>query len=362
MRVAVLGIKKLPARAGADRVVERLLEHDTGKHEYTVYLQRDRNATLSCTSRRRYVYIPAFGGKHLRAASFFLLCSLHLLVRGSHDVVHVHNSDFGLVAPLLKLKRGVRIVGTFHGDPYTREKWGLFASMILRLSEILFVRTCDVLTSVAATKTVVGRVVHYIPNGVDLPAADAEDQAFDCWSLGLESGTYLLFACGRLDRTKGLHHLLSAYAKLPDPPPLLVIGDSSHDQRYAREIEAQAGRLAGVILLRELLPRESLLSAVRHASVFVFPSDVEAMSMMLLEAIGAGAFVVCSDIAENIAVVGSDYPFLFRAGDPASLGEVLERSLAAGSEPVAARLVERVGQTFRWERIAAEYEQLYISG
>src|SRR4051794_17238777 len=102
MRIAVFGIKTLPAYAGADRVVEQVLAHVPDGHDVTVYLVRGPEQ-LSCTEDRHYVYIPALRGKHTRAFTFFLLSTLHFLVKGHADVAHVNHSDFGLFCPLLKL-------------------------------------------------------------------------------------------------------------------------------------------------------------------------------------------------------------------------------------------------------------------
>jgi glycosyltransferase involved in cell wall biosynthesis len=363
LRVAVLGIKSLPARGGADRVVERLLENDSGRHEYTIYLLREDAPPLRCTPRRHYVYVPAVGGKHLRPFSYFLLCCLHFLVKGRYDVAHVHNSDFGVFTPLLRLKRGVRVIGTFHGDPYERAKWGRFARTFLRLSERMFVRSCDALTSVAASKEVPGRAVRHIPNGIDSSDPRPDASRFDCERLGLVRGRYVLFACGRLDATKGLHHLLAAYRELPDAGRLLVVGDFSHDRAYAERIEHEAAMLPQVVLHRQLLPRETLQDVLSNAAVFAFPSEVEAMSMMLLEALSCGSLVVCSDIPENVAVVGEDYPFLFRSRDAASLRGVLGRALApqADDRDRLRSVHERVASRFRWEEIAADYERLYAN-
>jgi glycosyltransferase involved in cell wall biosynthesis len=358
MRVAVLGIKNLPAFAGADRVVEHLLEHLSPDHEYTVYLVKDGRPHVRCGPNRRYVYIPALKGKHLRAVSYFFLCCVHYLFKGDYDVAHVHNSDFGIFSPLLKLKRGVRVVGTFHGDPYKRDKWSGPAKSLLRVSEWLFVRSCDTLTSVSAEKRVGRRPIHYIPNGVDQTAADSDSPSpHDAVDL---HGGYVMFACGRLDRTKGLHHLLSAYADVPTEKSLLVVGDFSHDAEYSAAIERGAAADSRIVLHRELLDRQKLFSVLRHCSVFVFPSEFEAMSMMLLEAVACEKLVVCSDIPANIAVVGGDYPFLFRSQDPASLRAVLERALDASASGWDPRpLLERVTSTYRWDVIAADYERLY---
>jgi glycosyltransferase involved in cell wall biosynthesis len=362
MRIAIFGIKKLPAVAGADRVVERVLEHYPTGHDVTVYLIRDGDATLTCTADRHYVYVPALKGKHTRAFSYFFLSCLHFLVKGRAEAAHVQHSDFGLFSALLKLKRGVRIVGTFHGNPYERQKWGPVAKAFLRLSEWFFVRCCDALTSVSPTKTVPGRVVTYVPNGVEPWSPSGEPSAFPYDELGLTKGEYVMFACGRLDSTKGLHHLLRAYKTLERRQRLLVVGDFTHDARYSQEIDLLAAEDERVILCKRLLDRETLFDVLWNADVFVFPSEIEAMSMVLLEAIACRKTTVCSDIAENIAVVGERYPYLFHSGDASSLAAVLTRALdATGRADDDAIPFDEIARRFRWDEIAREYVAL-LSG
>lgn len=358
LRVAVLGVKTLPAYAGADRVVEHLLEHAPAGIHFTVYLLRGVNEPLRCSGNRSYIYVPALPGKHLRAASYFFLCCAHYLIKGRFDVAHVHNSDFGVFTPLLKLKRRVRIVGTFHGDPYRRAKWGQAAKVFLRLSEWVFVRACDELTTVSAEKALSGRQVYYVPNGLEPPAMATGEPAFPFEELGLLGG-YVLFACGRLDRTKGLHHLLRAYVEIPTELPLLVIGDFSHDPAYAREVERTAAQDPRVVLHPELLDRQALSAVLARCSAFVFPSEFEAMSMMLLEAVAAEALVVCSNIPANVAVVGSDYPYLFQSEDAEALSRTLSSALAASDEWDPGPLTRQVAAAFSWPAAAAAYEQLY---
>lgn len=341
----------MPAFAGADRVAERLIEQ-LPQHTYTVYLVRGDAPPLTCTERMHYVYVPALKGKHSKAFSFFLLSALHFLVKGNADVAHVHNADFGLFVPIVKLKR-VPVVGTFHGSPYLRDKWSAGAKTFLRISEWVFVHSSDRLTSVGPMH-IEGRDIVQIPNGVDV--AEDGPSTFDYDELGLAKGEYVLFACGRLDATKGLHHLLDAYRGLDDQRRLLVIGDFSHDADYSRATEAAAAADPRVVLHRSLLDRASLYDVLRNAAVFVFPSEHEAMSMMLLEAIACRTVVVCSDIPENIAVVGADYPFLFRSRDPESLAATLDRvSDGADVQEKYSSIVAR----FRWDEIAARYDAIY---
>ena len=354
MRIAVFGIKTLPAFAGADRVAERLIEH-LPQYEYTVYLVRGEAAPLRCTERMHYVYVPALKGKHTKAFSFFLLSALHFLIKGRADVAHAHNADFGLFVPIVKLKR-VPVVGTFHGSPYLRDKWGGGARAFLRVSEWVFVRSCDALTSVGPMH-VAGREIVEIPNGIDVP--EDAPSTFEYDALGIEKGDYILFACGRLDATKGLHHLLNAYREMDDTRKLLVIGDFSHDADYSRSIEAMAAEDSRVVLHRSLLDRDSLYDVLRQAGIFVFPSEHEAMSMMLLEAIACRTVVVCSDIRENTAVVGDDYPLLFHTKNAASLRAALEVA-PARADDTRSRYAQIV-QRFRWDEIAERYDAVLRS-
>jgi glycosyltransferase involved in cell wall biosynthesis len=357
MRVAVLGIKALPAMAGADRVVEHLLESASDEIDYLVYLLSGSETEQACSERIRYVYVPALRGKHLRAASYFFLCCLHVLFKaGSVDVVHVHNSDVGLFVPLLRLKRGTRILGTFHGVPYHRDKWGSAAKAALRVAEALFVRACHGLSSVSAHTRIPGRTVTHIPNGV--VDRSMRERTPSPLPIGDDS---IVFACGRLDRTKGLHHALEAFAQVDMDVRFFVIGDFTHDVPYADSIAHAAAKDPRVVLHRALLPAPELHDVLHRCRLFVFPSEVEGMSMMLLEAVSCGALVVCSDIPENCDVVGVDYPYLFRSADPLSLAGVLRRAYADAASWDAVPLLAQTRRRFDWERIAEQYEELYAT-
>jgi glycosyltransferase involved in cell wall biosynthesis len=207
------------------------------------------------------------------------------------------------------------------------------------------------------------RPVGYVPNGVDAYWDRALTRRFDFAASGLEPGSYLLFACGRLDATKGLHWLLEAFGGSNVRASLLVVGDASHDVAYAERIRDVMAKDPRVVFLPELLDRDRLIDVVRQARLFVFPSEVEAMSMMLLEAVSCKRLVVCSDIPENRAIVGDDYPFLFRSRDAAHLTGVLAAAWEAASHatvhPLAEALYERTATEFRWTTIARTYHDIY---
>lgn len=345
---------------GADRVVDALLSRLPTAHDYTIYVVKNGRRRPALPPHVRIIEIQAVTGKYATAASYFTLSFLHAALLGRFDVVHLHNSDVGMFSWLLLLGGKPGVVGTFHGDPYRRGKWGAFAKAFLRASEWSFVRMSDTLTSVTPTKAVCGRQVRYVPNGAEPWVGSARVQSTARYRVGMPSGPYMMFACGRLDPTKGLHHLLSAYSALSDAPPLLIVGDFSHDNAYSERVRHLIRTDQRLLVRDELLPREELLELVASADLFVFPSEHEGMAMMLLEAISTGVPVVCSDIPENLAVVGADYPWQFRSSDGLSLRRVLSTAMSADdARGIAAALREKVLSRFSWDVAAATYADLY---
>lgn len=368
MNIAVLGSKSLPAFAGADRVAENILRHlpaddGNGYHIYVVRTQAQPRA-FDFAPNLRVIPIPALSGKHSRATTFFILSALHCALILRPDLAHVHDSAFGPFAWILRLFRPhMPLLGTFHGNPYDRAKWGRFAKGFLRFSEGAFIRACAALTTVARAKVaeVQARVqtpIEFIPNGVD--PAPAIPQTLLAEKHGLVPGKYLMFAAGRMDPTKGLHHLLDAYDRLQPALPLLVVGGfEGHNQEYSEQLLARCRGTEHVVLIPKLLTQPELFELVAGAKLFVFPSEIEAMSMMLLEVISCGVPVLASDIAENVEVTGAGYPWLFRNADSAHLAEKLAEFLRAGPGPEIAALRARCARDFNWTAIALRYLALY---
>ncbi len=368
MKIAVLGSKSLPAFAGADRVAENILHHlpAADGRRYYIYVVRTpaQPRPFDYAPHIRVIPVPSMAGKHSRATTFFLLSALHCAVVLRPALAHAHDSAFGPFAWILRLLRPrMPILGTFHGNPYERAKWSRFAKWFLRFSEGAFIRGCTELTTVARAKVADVQAhsrtpIQFIPNGVN--PAPTIPQTGLAERHGLTPGGYLMFAAGRMDPTKGLHHLLDAYDQQPAAPPLLVVGGfEGHNQDYSAQLLARCRATPRVVLIPRLLTQPELFELVAGARLFVFPSEIEAMSMMLLEVISCGVPVLASDIAENTEVSGPDYPWLFRNADAVHLGERLATFLRTGPGPEVAALRARCARDFNWSVIAARYLDIF---
>jgi glycosyltransferase involved in cell wall biosynthesis len=366
-RIAILGIKTYPAFTGPDRVSENIVNHIDEEYTYCLYLM-NTDDKLVASANKEFIYLPSFPGKHLKAFSYYFFSMLHVMFSKKYDLIHIHNSDVGLFTYILKWRYPKKMVGTFHGNPYERSKWSTFAKKYLMMSEALFVKSCAYLTSVTSTKTLPGREVIYIPNGIEKIDLDAfkgyVNEAVDYSKLGIKKQNYILFACGRLDRTKGLHHLLNAYERLDTDIQVVVVGNFTHDKEYAADIDARvnginaAGAKNRVITIKELLPKQDLFDMIINSKFVVFPSEIEAMSMFLLEALACSKLVICSDIEENMIVVGNDYKYTFKSKNADSLYDQLVSVINSGLAANTTRPLVNLSH-FDWINIAQQYKALY---
>jgi glycosyltransferase involved in cell wall biosynthesis len=96
--------------------------------------------------------------------------------------------------------------------------------------------------------------------------------------------------------------------------------------------------------------------------MFVLPSDLEGLSLALLDAMGAGLCVLTSDVPENVEVV-EGAGFTFQRGNPADLAERLRFLIANPAVRVAAGRAakSRIRDQYLWPRIAEEIERVYFA-
>jgi glycosyltransferase involved in cell wall biosynthesis len=96
--------------------------------------------------------------------------------------------------------------------------------------------------------------------------------------------------------------------------------------------------------------------------MFVLPSDMEGLSLALLDAMGAGLCVLTSDVPENCEVVDG-VGFTFRCGNSADLAARLRFLIAnpAVREAAGKAARRRVVEKYEWSKIAADIEKAYFA-
>jgi glycosyltransferase involved in cell wall biosynthesis len=156
-------------------------------------------------------------------------------------------------------------------------------------------------------------------------------------------GEYVLFVGNREPR-KNLPVLLEAMKRLPDAPPLVLVGPPGWGPSVATDGVITPGYLTGT----------ELAAAVAHASVFAFPSLYEGFGLPPLEALAAGTPVVCSDLPVLREVLGPHASYV-PVGDADALAAALSAALEAGDGGAGGRAARRAhAATYTWARCARE--------
>jgi len=366
MRIAMIGLRAIGHNAGG---VERAVEELS-----TRLVQRGHQVTVFCRTRYNSGQADEYKGvhlvntcaiytKHLEAITHTAGATLHAL-RG-YNIVHFHAMGPSLFAPLPRLA-GQSVVSTIHGLDFHREKWGPFAKTVLKAGAFV-AGTCANKTIVVSRKLQqyyqerLKRESTYIPNGIpDAHAGSIQELR----RFGVRGDDYLLFL-GRLVPEKGCHNLIKAFRKTTHKHKLLIVGSSSHSDKYVKHLQYLAAGDNRIIFTGSLFG-EAKHAAYTHASGLVFPSALEGMPLVLLEAMSHSCPVLCSNIAENLEVV-IDY----ETQEPLALTYALndQEALIMGikqliSDPesnhIRAKHALQSGiKQFNWERIAAETEAVY---
>jgi len=172
----------------------------------------------------------------------------------------------------------------------------------------------------------------------------------------LQPDNYILFL-GRFSPEKNCLLLIEAFETLHTSMKLVLAGGSSHSDAYVKSLrdhESDRVRFLPWVSGSDL---EELLS---NAALFVLPSDLEGLSLALLDAMAAGVCVLTSDIPENNEVV-EGAGFTFRHGDRADLELMLDLLIhkPALRRQAATRERERIQIQYLWPEVARSIEKAY---
>jgi glycosyltransferase involved in cell wall biosynthesis len=359
LRVAFIGGRGVVSKySGIETYYEEIGKRLTGMgHHVTAYCRTYFTPPGKQHNGMEVVRLPTIRSKHLETLVHTFLSTLHVLIQPC-DVVHYHALGPALFAFIPRLA-GKKTVVTVQGLDWERKKWGRIASAILRLGERAAVSFPTQTMVVSKTlqnhyRRSSGAETSYVPNGGVLREWRVPDKILD-W--GLEPGRYILFL-GRFSPEKGCHLLVEAYAKLETDVKLVMAGASSYCDDYSRRLRAHAGER---IKMLDWVSGEALDELLTNAMMFVLPSDLEGLSLALLDAMGAGLCVLTSDVAENREAV-DDAGFTFRRGDLADLADRLRFLIAnpAVREAAGQAAKRRVREHYQWGQIAAEIERVYF--
>lgn len=357
LKIAVIGLKGLPAFGGAATVGENIIEELKDKYDFYVYATASHAQETPLTSGYRQIVFKKFFVKKLNILYYYFCSVLHCLFSSKYDLVHLHHIDGAFFLPLLRLR--YKVICTSHAQPQINEKWPKLVKWFFRLNERIALSMSSKFTAVSLPLKEVltkktSRTIHYIPNGINLQQEILEGRPV--------ADPYMLFSAGRILPLKGLHVLLEALKLGKINKKLLIIGNLEQIPSYRDEILDQSKGL-NVEFVPLIKEKKKLLQYVKNAELFIFPSYTEAMSIMLLEVAFARTPIVCSDIPANTAIFDDSETLFFKTNSSSDLLEKINfafENYSIMKQKTDAAFI-KLQSDYNWSSIAKQYAQLYES-
>ena len=359
-------MKTFPSRGGTDRVAENIIFQLKNEFQITVFCFRDAAAQTHMSGIRVIEFRQWFPGAP-GSFIYFFQSAIYLLFQ-KVDLVHLHKTESTFFAPLLKLR--FKIVSTSHEAQYRSDKWNWFARIFFHLVERIYIKSSDICTCISKPlseyyEKKYEKKIFFIPNGIN----PVDQNTFDLQGaksflppvVSLEK-PFVLFAARRLMGIKGCHTMLAALSKIKYEGQVLITGDLHTSTEYWNKLQDLSVGL-NVHFLGLVGPLNSLLALIDKAELFIFPSETEGMSIMLLEVASVGKPIIASDIPENLQVFSSDQVLYFASKDVSDLAAKIQFALNHPDEMrnLANNCQKKVYSDYLWLNIASSYKHLYLS-
>lgn len=362
VRVAMLGSRGAPANYGG---VEEYVE-EVGSH----LASRDAHVAVYC--HRKYVsargmyrgmelrFVPSLRTKHLEAISHTFLATLHALLH-EEEIIHYQALGPSTLAWLPRLF-GRKIVVTVQGLDWQRSKWGRTARLYLKLGEWTAIHFPH--RTIVVSKTLAdyyykryGVNTEHIPNGCRLPESMGPELIK---RFGLNRDSYILFV-GRLVPEKGCHILLQAFSRVKTNKQLIFAGRASYEDAYVKQLRDLGEPLNGVQFIG-FVKGNMLRELYSNAYIVVHPSEVEGLSISVLEALMYGNCLLVSNIPENVETV-KDAGYTFQVGDVQDLARHMQMLIdnPENVKTMREKVKAHVSSLMDWQEVAEATLKQYQS-
>jgi glycosyltransferase involved in cell wall biosynthesis len=361
MKIAMVSPGYPPTTGGVETVVAQSARALVRLGHRVDVLAGQRRGDLPATELDGGVVVRRF--RSTRSATFPVTPSLWAYVRGNahrYDVIHGHGYHTLTAVGAAAAAPSATFVYTphYHGTGHTPAR-AVLHTVYRPIGQYGFRRAAKITCVSRAEARLVAEHFPFardritvVPNAVDVDAISAARPIAD-------DGVPTVLSVGRLERYKRIDRLIEAFALLPEPARLVIIGAGPDAERLAALSAATDGRHEIRMLGR--VDDHQLHGWYQTARVVCSLSEHEAFGLVPREALAAGAGLVLSDIPAHaeIADLPLPEPVRFVAGEdsPAQVALAIASVLRAGPKPDVAPV-----DLLRWDAVAARLADLYLPG
>lgn len=309
MRILQVSVGYSPAIGGIANHVKNISERLAKNHEVTVFTHNYRGF-FSKEERINGVLVRRFRGFSPSAAYHFSPGMIRELKKSRYDIVHGHGYH-SLPLYFSRYAKGKKFVVTshHHGHGHTA-----FRDVLYKLYKPFGKRIFTDADTIIAVSNYEKKLllkefgldegkIRLIPNGVNLAEFTLKE---------VPQKTKSILYVGRLEKYKGVQHIIQALPLLDDNFILEVVGRGTYEMELMRLAEKLG--LNHRVRFNRFLPRSELLKMYSRAQVFVLLSQQEAFSIVVAEALASKKPCVVANTSalrewvDNKNCFGIDYP------------------------------------------------------
>ena len=130
---------------------------------------------------------------------------------------------------------------------------------------------------------------------------------------------------------------------------------------YGTLIKKQANELLHVEFIGLIKEKDKLFKLLASSKLFVYPTLIESMSMMMLEVASLGVPMIASRLPENLDVFNEDEVLYFQPGNSKDLSQKIKYALNNTNEMVsrAQKAKNKLISNYLWSNISNQYANVY---
>lgn len=296
-----------------------------------------------------------------------------IIDQGEYDIIHCHTPVGAMIARLAALsarKKGTKVIYTAHGFHFFKGA-PLINWLAFFPAEWLLAPITDVLVTInkedyaRAQKLLHCKRIEYVPGvGIDVHKFRSEaDPMEKRRELGFSAEDFLMLTVAEMTPNKNHITVLKAMALLKDRPEFANIHYLICGRGEMWATLEQSAKDLGISDHVHFLGYRTDAPALYHCSdQFVFVSFREGLSVALMEAMGSGMSIVCTQIRGNTDLIDHEVSGIFTENTPEALAQHILR--LHGDSGLRSRLGQAARekvQVFGEENVHRQMKQIYLS-
>lgn len=359
MKIAIMGIRGIPANYGgfetfAEELAPRLVEKG---HDVIVY-GRSNNIKYKDKYYKgvKLIVLPTVSHKYFDTVAHTFMCALNSL-KMKFDVILICNSANSIFAFIPRII-GQKIALNVDGLEWKRKKWNKLGQWFYKVSE--YIATISPNVVVTDAKEIQKYYLEkfkkpsiYIPYGSTVERVQTQNVLK---KFGVEPRKYVLYV-SRLEPENNAHLVVNAFQKVKTDLNLVVVGDAPYNTEYINRLRSTKDPR---IIFTGYVFGQGYREFQSHAYLYVQATEVGGTHPALLEAMGHGNCVLANDVPEHREVL-SDAGYYFCTKRSKDLREKIQYLLEHPEivEEKRIKALNRIRQSYTWEKITSEYESLF---